>query len=233
MTTPLLSVSGLTRKYKSGDGWFQALKGVSFDIHKGESVAIVGKSGSGKSTLMHLLSLLDKPTGGTINLDGEDTTRLRAKRLDNLRNQHFGFIFQQFFLNPNQSVLDNVTLPLKIAGVSAKERKEAGLKVLERLELDDKYRNKANDLSGGQKQRVVIARALINNPSVIFADEPTGNLDSATSLIVENMLLDLNKETGITLIVVTHDNDLAQKLDRQIRVADGLITADSRKVPAL
>lgn len=228
MSESLLSVSGLKRKYKSGDGWFEALKGVSFNIDKGESVAIVGKSGSGKSTLMHLISLLDKPNAGNIVLDGQDTTLLTSKELDVLRNKHFGFIFQQFFLNSNQSVLDNVTLPLKIAGMPVKERKERGMEVLRKLELEDKYKNRANDLSGGQKQRVVIARALINKPSIIFADEPTGNLDSATSLIVENMLLNLNKETGITLIVVTHDNDLAQKLDRQIQVADGLIIGDSK-----
>ncbi len=189
---------------------------MSLDVNEGESIAIVGKSGSGKSTLMHVLALLDQPTEGVVELAGEDTRSLRGAKLNRTRNKTFGFVFQQFFLTPNASVLENVILPLKIAGVGARERKRRGLAALEQLELDDKARNKAVNLSGGQKQRSVIARALVNNPRVIFADEPTGNLDTATGAVVEDILFDLNREQGITLIVVTHDEELAARCDRRI-----------------
>jgi len=201
---------------------FDALKGVSLDIREGESVAIVGKSGSGKSTLMHLLALLDSPDDGVLLVEGTDARQLKGKDMNRLRNEDFGFVFQQFFLTPNASVLDNVVLPLKIAGVSPKERKRRGLAALEQLELADKAKNKAINLSGGQKQRVVIARALVNNPKVIFADEPTGNLDTATGALVEDILFSLNKERGITLVIVTHDVELAARCDRQIFIKDGL-----------
>lgn len=223
MVSPLLSVRNLHKTYGSGPSAFEALKGLDLDIAEGESLAIIGKSGSGKSTLMHLLALLDRPTSGTIMLDGQDTSRLSAKQLNRTRNSTFGFVFQQFFLNAQATVLDNVTLPLKIAGVSRRERHARGLAALAQLELDDKAGNKANDLSGGQKQRVVIARALINQPRVIFADEPTGNLDTATGAVVEDILFDLNRREGINLVVVTHDEDLASRCDRSIYVRDGLV----------
>jgi len=220
---PLISVSNLHKTYGSGPGAFEALKGLDLDIAQGESLAIVGRSGSGKSTLMHLLALLDRPTSGTITLDGTDTSRLSAKQLNRTRNGAFGFVFQQFFLNAQASVLDNVTLPLKIAGVPRRERTARGLAALAQLELDDKAGNRANDLSGGQKQRVVIARALINRPRVIFADEPTGNLDTATGAVVEDILFDLNKRQGINLVVVTHDEELASRCDRSLYIRDGRI----------
>jgi putative ABC transport system ATP-binding protein len=220
---PLISVHDLHKTYGSGPGAFEALKGLDLDIAQGESLAIVGKSGSGKSTLMHLLALLDRPTAGTITLDGTDTSRLSAKQLNRTRNGAFGFVFQQFFLNAQASVLDNVTLPLKIAGVPRRERTARGLAALAQLELDDKAGNRANDLSGGQKQRVVIARALINRPRVIFADEPTGNLDTATGAVVEDILFDLNRRQGINLVVVTHDEELASRCDRSLFVRDGRI----------
>lgn len=226
MSTPLLQVSDVTRSYGRGQNRFDALRGVSFEIGEGESVAIVGKSGSGKSTLMHLLALLDEPSTGTIALAGEDTAALRGRTLNRTRNKTFGFVFQQFFLTPNTSVLDNVVLPMKIAGVPRRERTRRGLAALDQLGLADKARNKATDLSGGQKQRTVIARALVNNPRVIFADEPTGNLDSATGAVVEDILFDLNREHGITLIVVTHDDDLAARCDRRIHIKDGLIVPE-------
>lgn len=226
MTAALLRVEDVTRSYGRGQSRFDALRGVSFEIREGESVAIVGKSGSGKSTLMHLLALLDAPSTGTIALAGEDTARLRGRVLNRTRNKTFGFVFQQFFLTPNTSVLDNVVLPMKIAGVGRRERTRRGLAALEQLGLADKAKNKATDLSGGQKQRTVIARALVNNPRVIFADEPTGNLDSATGAVVEDILFDLNREHGITLIVVTHDEDLAARCDRRIHIKDGLIVAE-------
>ncbi|WP_028708000.1 ABC transporter ATP-binding protein [Propionicicella superfundia] len=227
MRDPIIRSVDVHKTYGRGHGRFEALKGVSFDIHDGESIAILGKSGSGKSTLMHVLALLDAPTSGTILLEGVDTSTLQGRRLNRTRNETFGFVFQQFFLTPNASVLDNVTLPLKIAGVGTAERRRRGLATLEQLELLDKTKNKAVNLSGGQKQRVAIARALVNNPRIIFADEPTGNLDSKTGAAVEDILLGLNRENGITLIVVTHDDDLAARCDRRLRIRDGLLLEDA------
>lgn len=223
MTTPLISITDVHKTYGRGPNRFEALRGVSLEINAGESIAIIGKSGSGKSTLMHLLALLDAPTDGNIALEGVDTSRLRGGALNRTRNKTFGFVFQQFFLTPNTSVLDNVVLPLKIAGVRRGERKRRGLAALEQLDLADKARNKSTNLSGGQKQRTVIARALVNNPRVIFADEPTGNLDTVTGGVVEDILFSLNREHGITLIVVTHDEDLAARCDRRIHIRDGVI----------
>ena len=232
MPTPILSVRNVHKTYGRGQNRFDALKGVSFDIHEGESVAIIGKSGSGKSTLMHVLALLDAPTSGTIELEGVDAKSLRGRRLNRTRNKTFGFVFQQFFLTPSASVLNNVILPLKIAGVGGAERKSRGMAALQQLELQDKARNRAVNLSGGQKQRTVIARALVNNPRVIFADEPTGNLDSNTGAVVEDILFSLNRENGITLIVVTHDEDLAARCDRRIVIRDGLLVEDTVAVAA-
>lgn len=225
----LLKARNLTKIYGKGQGEFQALAGLTLDIKEGEVVAIVGKSGSGKSTLMHLLAMLDSPTNGSITFKGNDTTKLKRQEVDRLRNEEFGFVFQQFFLNANDTVLSNVTLPLKIAGVSASERKNRGLKALEAVEMLDKADNKASDLSGGQKQRVCIARALINNPKIIFADEPTGNLDSATGEKIENLIFKLNKEQGITVIFVTHDDDLAKRCQRRIYIKDGQIVKGKNK----
>ena len=222
-TKEAIKASGLRKTYGSGANAFVALDGVSLTIQEGESVAIVGKSGSGKSTLMHLLALLDTPDSGQVAIKGKDATNLKSRELEKLRNKEFGFVFQQFFLNPKESVLENTVLPLKIAGLNSKARNQAGMKVLENFDLADKAKNKATALSGGQKQRVVISRALVNQPSVIFADEPTGNLDSATGNVVIETLFDLNKKQGITLVIVTHDPELAAKCDRQIRMKDGAI----------
>ncbi|GAA1056885.1 ABC transporter ATP-binding protein [Agromyces luteolus] len=221
MNSPVLEATDIHKSYGSGSGRFDALKGVSLAVRAGESVAIVGKSGSGKSTLMHILALLDQPDDGAVLVGGEDAATLRGRAVNQLRNADFGFVFQQFFLVPNATVLDNVVLPLKIAGVSGRERRERGMAALRALELDDKAKNRATNLSGGQKQRVVIARALVNNPKVIFADEPTGNLDTATGQVVEDILFTLNREQGITLIIVTHDTELAERCDRQIYLRDG------------
>ena len=226
MTTPILSARDVHKSYGRGSNRFDALKGVSLDVREGESVAIIGKSGSGKSTLMHVLALLDTPTDGVVELAGEDTGTLRGARLNRTRNTTFGFVFQQFFLTPNASVLENVILPLKIAGVGRRERRRRGLAVLEQLELVDKAKNAAVNLSGGQKQRSVIARALVNDPRIIFADEPTGNLDTATGAVVEDLLFGLHREQGITLIVVTHDEELAARCDRRIHIRDGRIVED-------
>ncbi|MCD1025106.1 MULTISPECIES: ABC transporter ATP-binding protein [Enterococcus] len=216
------------KTYGSGNTAFTALKEISLKIEKGESVAIVGKSGSGKSTLMHILALLDKPTTGQVKIVGQETNGIKKKELNKLRNQTFGFVFQQFFLNAKDSVLDNVILPLKIAGITGKERKEKAMAALAAVDLADKAQNKANNLSGGQKQRVCIARALVNDPEIIFADEPTGNLDSATGEKVEELLFRLNRQKGITLIIVTHDPDLAARCDRQIHIKDGFIVKEER-----
>lgn len=225
----VIETRALNKTYGKKDNVFTALKDVDLAIQPGETVAILGKSGSGKSTLMHLLALLDKPTKGSVVVDGKDSNDLAKKQLDSLRNESFGFVFQQFFLNANNSVLDNVILPLKIAGVSRRERNQRGMEALKAVELDDKANSKANDLSGGQKQRVCIARALINDPRIIFADEPTGNLDSQTGGKIEDLLFELNKDKGITLIIVTHDDDLAKRCQRQIRLKDGQIISGSDK----
>lgn len=217
----------LKKTYGSGESAFHALKGVSFSIEKGESVAIIGKSGSGKSTLMHILALLDRPTSGDIFLVNQDPNKMKKSALNTMRNQTYGFVFQQFFMNPKDTVLSNVLLPLKIAGISKRQRKELAMEALAAVDLADKCNNKANDLSGGQKQRVCIARALVNRPEIIFADEPTGNLDSTTGEKIEELLFNLNRDKNITLIIVTHDPELAARCDRQIHIKDGLVVGEA------
>lgn len=213
------------KTYGKGEAAFTALDDISLAITAGESVAIVGKSGSGKSTLMHTLALLDRPTKGSVLIGDKDAAQLGGRQLDVMRNKNYGFVFQQFFLNERDTVLNNVILPLKIAKVGRKERNERGLQALKAVELAEKANSVAGTLSGGQKQRVCIARALINNPKIIFADEPTGNLDSHTGKIVEDLLFRLNKEHGITLIIVTHDEDIAARCDRQLHIKDGKLVS--------
>ena len=191
-------------------------------------MAIIGKSGSGKSTLMHILALLDKPTTGEIFIKDTPVNKLSTSNLNKIRNKSFGFVFQSFFMNANDSVLSNVMVPLVIAGVPYRKRKEKAIAALKSVGLIDKINSKANDLSGGQKQRVCIARAIVNSPSVIFADEPTGNLDSKTGEKVKNLLFGLNKKRGITLVIVTHDPDLANLCDRQIYIKDGEIQEETK-----
>lgn len=229
MERPLIQVTNLSKTYGKKSTAFKALKNIDLSIEQGESIAIIGKSGSGKSTLMHLLALLDKPTTGTIKINDQNSNKLSARQLNKLRNREFGFVFQQFFMNSNDSVLNNVLLPLKISGTRRKTRKKLAFEALKTVELEDKAKSKANDLSGGQKQRVCIARAIVNNPKIIFADEPTGNLDSNTGEKIEKLLFSLNKEKNVTLIIVTHDEDLAKKCSRQIHIKDGQIISDSAK----
>ena len=222
----VIEVKNLTKIYGKRATAFTALKDINLSIEEGESVAIVGKSGSGKSTLMHLLALLDKPTKGQVFINGVNSTKLGNRELNRLRNESFGFVFQQFFMNANDTVLENVLLPLKIAKHSHAKRKKEALEALKIVDLEQKAKNKSTNLSGGQKQRVCIARAIVNNPKIIFADEPTGNLDSATGDKITDLLFNLNKKQGVTLIIVTHDEDLAKLCNRIIRISDGKIITD-------
>lgn len=224
----ILQAKDITKIYGKGQNAFVALDKVSLGIKRGESVAIVGKSGSGKSTLMHVLAALDRVNSGDIAFDDKNYESMRTGQLDRLRSRNYGFIFQQFFLNGRETVLENVLLPLKIAGAPFGARKKKALAALTEVDLKDKVNNRATDLSGGQKQRVAIARALVNDPDVIFADEPTGNLDSENGARVEKLLFDLNREKGITLIIVTHDEDLAAKCHRQFVMKDGHLTETTK-----
>jgi putative ABC transport system ATP-binding protein len=223
----MLQAVDLVKTYKTDADEFRALDGVNVEIASDDCVAIIGKSGSGKSTLMHLLACLDSPTAGQVLFEGGEVSKLSEKELNVLRNEKFGFVFQQFFLNGRDTVLDNVLLPLKIRGNYHFRMISDAMDALEAVGLKDKDDKRAKDLSGGEKQRVCIARALINKPKVIFADEPTGNLDSVNSELIEDMLFRLNREKGIALIIVTHDNDLAKKCKRQIEMKDGRITSQS------
>jgi putative ABC transport system ATP-binding protein len=225
----LLEVSSVKKVYGKGENTVAAVSGIDLKIEKGESIAIIGKSGSGKSTLMHLLALLDTPTEGAITLDGKNTADLKRREVDLLRNKKIGFIFQQFFLNPRNSVMENIELPLKIAGLKRSVRKEKVERVLKEVDLLEKAKSKANDLSGGQKQRVAIARALVNDPEIIFADEPTGNLDSVNGKIIEDLLFKLHKERNATLIIVTHDEELASRCSHEVFLKDGKIVNERTK----
>ncbi len=220
----VLGARDIVKSYGKKDNTFIALKGISLDIKSGESVAIIGKSGSGKSTLMHILAALDRADSGELEIGGKSVQSFREGKLDNLRNREFGFIFQQFFLNYRETVLENVMLPLKIAGIRGRERKRRALEALTEVDMTGKAGNKASELSGGQKQRACIARALVTKPRVIFADEPTGNLDSENGQRVEDLIFGLNRDKGITLIIVTHDPDLAAKCDRRLYMKDGMLT---------
>ncbi len=219
----MIEVKNITKTYGKKDNAFKALDDVSFEIKDGESVAIVGKSGSGKSTLMHAISGLDRPEEGQVIIDGTDILKMKPKEIDYFRANKMGFIFQSFFVQGKESCALNVSLPLEIANVPVKKRSEMIEKALEDVELLDKIKNKAANLSGGQKQRLAVARAIVNQPKIIFADEPTGNLDSVTGKKVEDLLFGYNKENGVTLIVVTHDDELAAKCDKQIHIKDGKI----------
>ncbi len=219
----MIELKNVTKVYGKKKNQFTALKNVSLTIPTGASVAILGKSGSGKSTLMHAISGLDKPQKGQVIIDRQDILQLKSKHVDEFRAKKIGFIFQSFFVQGNESVIDNVSLPLEIARVPRKKRAHKINVALKAVDLYDKRKNRAKDLSGGQKQRLAIARAIVGDPQIIFADEPTGNLDSETGAKVEELLFDYNKQKGVTLIVVTHDADLAKKCDHQIIIKDGRV----------
>ena len=226
---PIISLHQVTKVYGKGDNAVEALRGIDLDIRSGEAIAIIGRSGSGKSTLAHVMATLDRPTSGKVLINGSEVGRRSRRASNRLRNQEIGFVFQQFFMNARDSVLDNVMLPMVIVGIRPKLRRKRALDALETVGLLDKAYARASDLSGGQKQRVCIARAIVNNPAIILADEPTGNLDTATSRVVEDMLFRLNQERGITLVIVTHDPDLAQRCGRQVRIADGQVVGDQKE----
>ena len=219
----MIELKNVTKIYGKKKNQFTALKNVSLTIPTGASVAILGKSGSGKSTLMHAISGLDRPQHGQVIIDGQDILQLKPKRVDEFRAKKIGFIFQSFFVQGNESVVDNVSLPLEIARLPRKKRAHKINAALKAVDLYDKRKNRAKDLSGGQKQRLAIARAIVGDPQIIFADEPTGNLDSETGAKVEELLFGYNKQKGVTLIVVTHDVDLAKKCDYQIIIKDGRV----------
>lgn len=221
----MIQVNNVTKTYGKKQNSFRALNNVSLEIPDGASVAILGKSGSGKSTLMHAMSGLDRPEKGEVIIDGENILTLKSKQVDRFRAEKIGFIFQSFFVQGNESVADNVSLPLEIARVPRSKRNARIRAALRAVELTDKIRNKAKDLSGGQKQRLAVARAIANEPRIIFADEPTGNLDSVTGAKIEDLLFGYNKEKGVTLIIVTHDPELAAKCDIRVEIKDGTIEA--------
>lgn len=223
---PVIAVRDLTKEYRMGDQTVYALAGVSFDIFAGEMTAIIGTSGSGKSTLMNILGCLDRPTAGNYFLDDEDVSTLSDNRLAQIRNQRIGFVFQSFNLLPRMSSLENVELPLLYSGVH--DAKQSAIAALERVGLGDRGHHAPNQLSGGQRQRVAIARALVTSPSIILADEPTGNLDSRTAEEIMELFHQLN-EQGVTLIIVTHEPDIAARCRRSIMVKDGLIIEDRKE----
>jgi len=225
----MIEIKDVRKVYGKRESLFEALKGVSFNIPDGSTVAIVGKSGSGKSTLMHIMGGLDHPTEGEVVVDGQSLAKMKRKQIDHFRAHELGFVFQSFFVEANQTCYQNVGLPLEINELRSSERGKLIESALERVDLLDKINNKAKDLSGGQKQRLAIARAIVNSPKLILADEPTGNLDSETGDRIIQLLFDLNKENDSTLVVVTHDPELADRCDMQVSIKDGLIVSVDRK----
>jgi putative ABC transport system ATP-binding protein len=226
----VIALKGLIKNYQVGTQIVQALRGVDLTINKGEYVAIMGPSGSGKSTLMNILGALDTPSGGQYFLNGTDVSQMVDDELAKIRNKEIGFIFQTFNLLPRYDALENVMLPLIYGGVPKNERRERALKVLEEVGLADRVTHKPNELSGGQRQRVAVARALVNNPAIILADEPTGNLDSKTSVDIMNLIKVIH-DLGNTIIVVTHEEDIARRAQRIIRLLDGRISSDLPNAP--
>ena len=227
----VIHLEALRKSYFLGKQELPVLMGIDLDILKNEFVALMGPSGSGKSTLMNILGCLDTLTSGQYILNGNDVSKLPDDDLAEIRNQEIGFVFQQFNLLPRLSALENVALPLIYAGVPKKERNERALEMLGKVNLADRSHHKSNELSGGQIQRVAIARALVNNPSIILADEPTGNLDTATSREIMHLLSDIHQQ-GNTVVLVTHEEDIAAYAQRVVRLRDGVIESDKRRSPA-
>lgn len=226
MEQPIINIKGITRDFPLGSEIVKVLKGIDLTINKGEYVALMGPSGSGKSTLMNILGCLDTPTGGSYILNGKDVSQMSDDELAGIRNKEIGFVFQTFNLLPRTTALDNVALPMVYAGYKKPERNERATEVLTQVGLADRMDHKPNQLSGGQRQRVAVARALVNHPSIILADEPTGNLDSKTSVEIMN-LFDQIHANGNTVILVTHEEDIAEHAHRIIRLRDGIIESDN------
>ena len=224
----IISVEGVTKHYSLGTQTVEALKGVSFDIKQGEFIAIMGPSGSGKSTLMNIIGCLDSPTHGTYSLNNQEVSTLKGDELAGIRNKEIGFVFHNFHLLARNSALDNVMLPLKYAGAEKTDQIKRAKAVLTEVGLDDRMDHQPSELSGGQQQRVAIARALVNNPSILFADEPTGNLDSQTGHDVMQLFHNLHNQ-GQTIILITHENEVAAEAQRIIFIKDGLIESDITK----
>lgn len=224
----IIKIRNIIRDFQLGQETVHVLKGIDLDIDKGEYVAIMGPSGSGKSTLMNLIGCLDTPTAGTYILNGKDVSQMSDDELAEIRNKEIGFVFQTFNLLPRTTALDNVALPMVYAGTSKKDRTERAIKVLADVGLSDRMDHRPNQLSGGQRQRVAVGRALVNKPSIILADEPTGNLDSKTGVEIMNLFEDIHK-AGNTIIVVTHEEEIASHAQRVIRLRDGMIESDTKK----
>lgn len=225
MNQEVIHLDSITRFFRVGTETVRALRGVSITINRGEFVALMGPSGSGKSTLMNLIGCLDTPTSGSYWLNGKDVSKLLDDDLAEIRNKEIGFVFQTFNLLPRLTALDNVALPMIYAGFPKNERSERAMDVLEQVRLTDRVKHKPNELSGGQRQRVAIARALVNKPSIILADEPTGNLDSVTSIEIMGLIEEIHK-AGNTIILVTHEEDIARHAHRIIRLSDGMVASD-------
>ena len=225
----IIHLDGIRKNYYLGKQTIEVLKGISFDIFKNEYVALMGPSGSGKSTLMNILGCLDTATAGTYILNGKDVSRTSDNELAVVRNNEIGFVFQQFNLLPRLTAAENVALPLVYAGVPKKQRMEKAMEVLRKVDLTDRSHHKPNEMSGGQNQRVAIARALVNDPSIILADEPTGNLDSKTSYEIMDIFSKIH-DSGNTVILVTHEEDISHYAHRIIRLRDGIIESDKKQV---
>jgi putative ABC transport system ATP-binding protein len=226
--TPIIHLENIQKSYFMGGEALQVLKGINLDIYKNEYVALMGPSGSGKSTLMNILGCLDSPTGGSYILNQKDVSKMPDDDLASVRNEEIGFVFQQFNLLPRLTAVENVALPLVYAGIGKKERTERALEALKKVGLADRSHHKSNELSGGQIQRVAIARALVNNPSILLADEPTGNLDSKTSVEVMDIFGKI-QAAGNTVILVTHEEDIAHYAKRVVRLRDGLVESDNQQ----
>ena len=224
----IIDVKNITKHYSLGTQTVEALRGISFGIEQGEFIAIMGPSGSGKSTLMNIIGCLDSPTDGTYHLNNQEVSTLEGDELAGIRNKEIGFVFQNFHLLARNSALDNVMLPLKYAGVDKVDKIKRGKDALSQVGLESRMDHQPSELSGGQQQRVAIARALVNNPSILFADEPTGNLDSQTGHDVMQLFHNLHQQ-GQTIILITHENEVAAEAQRTIFIKDGLIESDTRK----